>query len=210
MKHLFRNAVFLSALWHFALLGIFSFSFGPKIPKSDFSSIYSFGGILNSYNLIPASTLGGVKSAKYFRESLRINSAGSKAINEPAITSKDYSKPQVYVPAAREKLSFLSKEAGVFPLVKRREQVVVLHPQLPLNFLLFFQDRQTAHIEVAFNIVTSGDINSIVVKRRISSGNLEADLLCMRHIGHYLFLRQNRLPSDEWQTVKIDLSTKDD
>jgi hypothetical protein len=59
--------------------------------------------------------------------------------------------------------------------------------------------------------VISGDKrNSILVKRRISSGNLEADLLSMRYISRYLFMQQRGFVPNKWQTVKIDLSTVND
>jgi len=48
-----------------------------------------------------------------------------------------------------------------------------------------------------------------VIKRKISSGNLEVDLLTMRYIGHYLFIQQKRFTPNNWQTVKIDLSEKE-
>ena len=73
---------------------------------------------------------------------------------------------------------------------------------------LYFKDRQLAHIELAFNIISGQKINPVVVKRKISSGNLEADLLSMRYISHYLYIQQAAFPSDVWQEVKIELSPK--
>jgi len=48
----------------------------------------------------------------------------------------------------------------------------------------------------------------ISLRRKISSGNLEADLLSMRYIGHYLFIQQEGFASNVWQTVKIEFSPR--
>jgi len=91
---------------------------------------------------------------------------------------------------------------------KRKDSVIIFHPQLPYDFLLYFKDRQEVHIELLFKISRDLEDRSIVIKRKISSGNLEADLLAMRYIDHYLFLQQARLPLDSWRAVKIDLGLK--
>jgi hypothetical protein len=84
----------------------------------------------------------------------------------------------------------------------------MLHPLLPYQFELFFKDRQVAHIELEFCLLNNNGKNSVVVRRKISSGNLEADLLSSRFMNHYLFIQQNRFPSDIWQSIKIQLSTQ--
>ena len=66
------------------------------------------------------------------------------------------------------------------------------------------------HIELVFNLISQGNSKTIVMNRKISSGNLEADLLTKRYLGHYLFVQQGAYPADSWQTVKIDLSAKED
>ena len=40
------------------------------------------------------------------------------------------------------------------------------------------------------------------------SGNLEADLLSMRYINHYLSVQQQMFPVNKWQVVKIELSAQ--
>ena len=40
-------------------------------------------------------------------------------------------------------------------------------------------------------------------------GNLEADLVCMRYVSHYLFMQQEKITPGIWHTVKIDLSAKE-
>lgn len=86
----------------------------------------------------------------------------------------------------------------------------MFYPRLPHYFNLYFRHRQAAHIELMFNISASATASSIIIKRKISSGNLEVDLLSIRYIGNYLFIEQSRFPHNTWQTVKIDLSTKND
>ncbi|MGE5197021.1 MAG: hypothetical protein ACM3IL_00745, partial [Deltaproteobacteria bacterium] len=76
--------------------------------------------------------------------------------------------------------------------------------------LLYFKDRQAAHIELMFNVLPDGKSNSMDIKRKISSGNLEVDLLTMRYLSHYLFIQQAGFPANKWQTVKIELSPKND
>jgi len=87
-----------------------------------------------------------------------------------------------------------------FPVM--REPVFTLHPLLPYQFDLYFKDRQQVHIELEFCVTRSNNRNFISLRRKISSGNLEADLLSMRYIGHYLFIQQEGFASNVWQTVK--------
>jgi predicted transcriptional regulator len=85
----------------------------------------------------------------------------------------------------------------------------MFYPQLPYYFQIYFKDRQRARIELMFNVVDQDNKNIVMVKRKISSGNLEADLLSMRYIGHYLSIQQAGLPKNNWQSIKIELSAKD-
>lgn len=88
----------------------------------------------------------------------------------------------------------------------RKDPVFTLHPLLPYQFDLYFKDRQAVHIELEFSVTRSQSRNFVFLRRKISSGNLEADLLSMRYIGHYLFIQQARFAADAWQTVKIEFS----
>jgi hypothetical protein len=94
----------------------------------------------------------------------------------------------------------------LFVKPQQKESVLVFHPLLPYQLQLYFKDRQTVHIELMFNIISGRENKAIVVKRKISSGNLEADLLSLRYISHYLFIQRARFQPNNWQTVKIDLS----
>jgi hypothetical protein len=123
---------------------------------------------------------------------------------EPVV-SDFYVKPATAV-------SYVSvREPVKSPLVladppKRKDSVLMLHPLLPYQFNLYFRDRQTVHIELEFEITQADMRNFVSLRRKISSGNLEADLLSMRYIGHYLFIQQARFMPAKWQTVKIEFS----
>ena len=86
----------------------------------------------------------------------------------------------------------------------------MFYPSFPEHLLLYFTDRQTVHIELQYNVSSNDPASTVWLKRKISSGNLEADLLAMRYLSHYLFIQRARLPTDSWQTVKIELSPKHD
>jgi hypothetical protein len=115
-------------------------------------------------------------------------------------------KPRAELAFNINKADFVEYKATAVPVAVPQESVIMFHPLLPYQLQLYFKDRQSVHIELMFNILTSGERNSILVKRKISSGNLEADLLSKRYIEHYLFIQQARFSPDTWQTVKIDLS----
>jgi hypothetical protein len=103
------------------------------------------------------------------------------------------------------------KPVSTFLPVRKKEPEIIFHPLLPYSFTLYFKDRQIAHVELLFNIVSNKGLrNAAVIKRKISSGNLEVDLLIMRYIEHYLFIQQARFTPNTWQSVKIDLSAKSD
>ncbi|HTZ10935.1 MAG TPA: hypothetical protein VMD04_00950 [Candidatus Margulisiibacteriota bacterium] len=125
-------------------------------------------------------------------------------------TATNHIKPHLSSGFGFEKAIFAGMKVPDYFIPNKREQAIVFHPLLPYNFNLYFRDRQIAHVELAFNIISSGERNSIVVKRKISSGNLEVDLLTMRYIEYYLFIQQSRFPLNKWQIARIDLSAKND
>jgi hypothetical protein len=118
-------------------------------------------------------------------------------------------KPQVPVVFNNKEKSLpLRTAAAGLNIPERKESVIMFHPLLPYQLQLYFKDRQQVHIELMFNIIPGKEKNSILIKRKVSSGNLEADLLSVRYISHYLFIQQARFQPNNWQTVKIDLSTQ--
>ena len=198
MKSLiFKKTFFVSLLGHIAVFSIFGLSFGPIIPKSDYPVI-SFWG----------SALFGPRISKARPHTAPIEGITKK----PSIQSPFASwgiKPAVSLAFNQEKTLFSGSAAQRLSLAKRREPTITLHPLLPNSFGLYFKDRQVAHVELMFNIESQQTGNSIIVKRRISSGNLEVDLLSIRYISRYLFMQQARFAPNTWQVVKIDLSAKD-
>ena len=121
-----------------------------------------------------------------------------------------YVKPQGFASGEPVKALTIPSQPLIVSLPKRKDPAIMFHPLLPYQLQLYFKDRQAVHIELEFSIIPGNQTNSILVKRKISSGNLEADLLSARYMQHYLFIQQARFSPHRWQTVKIDLSTKND
>jgi len=220
-----RQALFISVLGHVTLFGMFSFSFGPKIPEVNFANVSFWGAILRSADLMNNRNLDiGYKRGGFIGRSGI--SVLDKIKREDLLTSRDYfpaeagsrpvpnndwwEKPPVSLPFNQEKRVFTQKLLPISSISARKEPAIMFYPRLPYHFALYFKDRQTAHIELTFQVISGDKRNSVLVKRRISSGNLEADLLSMRYISRYLFIQQRALAPDKWQTVKIDLSTVND
>jgi len=88
--------------------------------------------------------------------------------------------------------------------IEKAASSIMFSPPMPYHFLLYFKDRQTAYMEVAFYISPEGKI--VGVKRKISSGNPEVDLLIMRNFTHFLNLCKSNFALGSWRTVKINLS----
>ena len=202
-SHTLKKTLVFSLLGHLAVFSVFSFSFGYKYPKADYAVVAFWGQILRNYDLNPQIFKPRQIPIKpHFQVS-------SQATNNISISSP-YLKPTINLTFNPEKIIFVEKTSNA-PFIKRRKEAVLMfYPLLPYHFLLYFKDRQTAHIELLFNVTSAEKTNSITIKRKISSGNLEADLLTMRYISHYLFIEQARFTPNNWQAVKIDLSTKND
>lgn len=203
-----RRAIFISLLGHLSAFGFFGFSFGKPPASAGYLPVLFWGQILG-----PVQLKTGIYTRQYSRSFIsRIDNVflvKAKPAENPPAASSYYLKPQLSAAVNAEKAGFLNKAyAGAFP--GRKESTIILHPPLPYGFTLYFTDRQTAHVELAFKIVPYGIRNSILLKRKVSSGNLEVDLLSLRYIGHYLFIRQAYFNPGCWQTVKIDLSAKND
>lgn len=200
---IFNKAVFISFLGHIAVFVIFSFSFGPKIPKANFAEVSFFGAILRNLDFSsPLHARPMLKKA----DTLALDKANPGS----PLLSGGYLKPPVALSLNREKQAFMQKAAmpGWVP-PKRSEPAIMFYPKLPYHFALYFKDREAVHLELSFQVISTGRRNSVVVKRKISSGNLEADLLSARYIGRYLVQQAGEV-TDKWQTVKIDLSAREE
>lgn len=222
----FKKTLLISAIGHIAVFSIFSFSFGYRLPKVTYPQIVFWGALLRGSDLTPSS---GIEMA--LRKSQNFSSSNKAVfIKRPRTTVLDRTnrewylgpnhyfpaiagspalageKPTLTLPLNPDKIIFKEKTGSIALAQNKTRPAIMLYPHLPYHFLLYFKDRQLVHIELMFNIISSNGANSIVIKRKTSSGNLEADLLSMRYISHYLFLQQASFTPDKWQSVKIELS----
>lgn len=203
----FKKTIFISVLGHITMFGIFSLSFGYRLPKADYANVFFLGSILRSSDLNSQTLIMGTGIGIKPKPLTLVPDSINK---EYALVLPQYSKPEAPLPLDGDKVIFTPKPGPPSLIPARKESVIMFYPALPYHFLLYFKDRQTVHIELMFNIIPTGSINSIDIKRKISSGNLEVDLLAMRYIRHYLFIQQKTFSQNSWQTVKIDLIPHDD
>jgi len=202
------KAIIISSLGHLMVFSLFNFSFDQNRFKNQEAPLVFWGQIL------PKAALN-FKDTKLTRGqeiSPRLDNVLPKKPGPKLYSRMEYSlKPQVELAFNCEKSSFVPKDTGIIqPLPQKKDSPIMFHPLLPYQLQLYFKDRQAVHIELMFNIIARGKKNTILIQRKISSGNLEADLLSSRYINHYFFIQQARFPLNTWQTVKIDLSTKND
>lgn len=198
------KTILFSLLGHVAAFSIFSFSFGQRMPSPDYNSASFLGQVLSPSDLSTQAPAVNIRQEIMPRLDPALIRTPEREI--PGAGSY-YLRPTLNLPFNPDKTAFTPAPSGLHPAKIMQKPVIMLYPELPYNFLLYFKDRQEVHIELEFNILSSGFRKSIAIKRKISSGNLEADLLSMRYIGHYLFIEHSNFPQDSWQTVKIDLST---
>jgi hypothetical protein len=200
-----RKAVCISLLGHLAFFSIFNLTFGRSLPSADYASVFFWGQVFLPSQL--RQQRQSVSLSPVLRRDIISALPDATILLGPSV---NYIKPQLSSALSLEKEIFVDRKSPDYFIPRKREQAIVFHPLLPYNFNLYFRDRQVAHVELAFNIISSGGRNSIVVKRKVSSGNLEVDLLTMRYIGYYLFIQQSRFPLNNWQVARIDLSAKND
>ena len=206
-SRIFKKTLFISLLGHITVFSIFGLSFGNRIFKTDYASVFFLGSILQNSDLSRQPYAFTVQPAKLGKHHMLAPLEKNKGAT--FILPKDY-KPAVYLSMNSDKKIFIPKDNLISSVQKKKETTIMFYPPLPYHFLLYFKDRQRVHIEVMFKIISTSTSSNILIKRKISSGNLEADLLSMRYIGHYLFIQQAGLIPNSWQTVKIDLSPRND
>ncbi len=202
------KAIIISSLGHLMVFSLFSFSFDQNRFQNQEPPLVFWGQIL------PKAALNFKNTDKTRSQAIspRLDNVLPKNPGPEFYLHMDYSlKPQVELLFNSEKSSFVPKDAIIIKIItQKNDRPIMFHPLLHYQLQLYFKDRQAVHIELMFNIVSLREKNTILIKRKISSGNLEADLLSSRYINHYLFIQQARFPLNTWQTVKIDLSTKND
>lgn len=206
-----RITLLLSVSVHIVCFGIFEPKFSNSVKKNDFARVSFLGSILQTSDL-------SVNFA--YRDSINKNIGNQlRPLKFLSLIKKKEDdslvlKTAPIKPKADMKLldkgnisSIPELDIEIFNR-RKKEPTIIFHPPLPYSFLLYFKDRQIAHIEFMFYISSRGQIASI--KRKISSGNLDVDLLALRYIAHCLNLVEGRFPEDVWQTVEIDLTRKND
>ncbi len=205
---IFKKSIVISTLCHLTVFNLFSFSSGSRMPQANYPGVSFFGKILDRHLLSssPEPDKGDIKP-DFFAKANTLFLA--KSFPSPPQASY-YLKPPVFLGIGENKLTLPGLPESRLIKLPKKESVVMFYPQLPYHFLLYFRDRQTVHIELLFNIISYNKTSAIAIKRKISSGNLEADLLSMRYLSHYLFIQQTGLPVNTWQSVKIELSPKND
>lgn len=206
-SHLAKS-IFISALGHLTLFSIFTVSLGGRIAKADYTCVSFLGQLLRNSQVVYSENKIETLFNRHLSSGYYLNTIRQIPRSKANTALSGGLKPIVYSVFNTEKMIFKPKLNLVAPK-KREEPSILFHPLLPYGFKLYFKDRQVAHVELLFNIVSDGRGNSTVIKRKISSGNLEADLLIMRYISHYLFIEKVRFSPDKWQTVKIDLSAEE-
>ncbi|MCM8780789.1 MAG: hypothetical protein NC908_02560 [Candidatus Omnitrophica bacterium] len=206
MINVIKNTLLISLAGHIVIFSIFGVYLGRKIVEVRYSDIAFLGDFLypsdlkqtQLCNIRDTDTLVFKKTYTVFLDSIR---------KEYPFLFSHYLKPHSNLVYQKDKTVLLQGVYSDLASLNKKESIVMFYPVLPYNFLLYFKDRQVAHIELAF-LILSKKKNNIVVKRKVSSGNLEADLLSMRYLSRYLSIQQKNFPQDIWQSVRIDLSAK--
>jgi hypothetical protein len=215
MTHSFKITFVLSLFWHILCIGIFEPTFGHKLNKLNFTQVSFLGSILKPSDLYFGSNSKEPSHSRRIFIRRIINQMNSKplTLNEKkdieyfSSMMRQQNRPLFSVFIDSQKPVFTVKPDTSILEGYKKESTLLFHPRLPYSFLIYFRDRQRAHIEFTFYISDKGKLSFI--KRRISSGNLEADLLAYRYISRCMYLVQNQFPLNSWQTVKIDLIPKD-
>jgi len=195
-------AIFISLICHIFCFSSVEFIFtnGSAGKGVDLARIFFLGPILQEGDYYSQPTAGldsriGRLNSRIFADMLNAEASPRHEI------APDYGKHSS-VNLIDNKIVYFNDSPA--PKTDRQESSIMFYPPIPYHFLLYFRDRQTAHMEVAFYISPEGKI--LGLKRKISSGNPEVDLLIMRNLTHFLSLSKSNFALGSWQTVKIDLS----
>ncbi|MCX5710329.1 MAG: hypothetical protein NT088_06400 [Candidatus Omnitrophica bacterium] len=206
---LFKKTVLFSLFGHLTFFSIFNFTFAGSPADFLHTDISFWGGVLSNSQIVRPES-GALRNTKQLKVSAKAIPGTAKETNRVFPAALPLFKPQVSVAFNEVKAGFEKEEMPWIKQPKVKEPVIIFHPALPYDFSLYFKDRQIAHVELDFKINPKEEPEAILVKRRVSSGNLEVDLLSLRYIEHYLFIQESRFTPDKWQTVKIDLTGKND
>jgi hypothetical protein len=206
MSSNFKAAIFISLIWHVVCFSSVELTFGKKVAESNFelTKIFFLGPILQKADYYPQSVQQTKTSAadrlkaRNLVNMLKLGSSEARGLISENILLK---KPPTLI-LTESKAAYFKSTPPV--KIKKADSSIMFYPPMPYHFLLYFKDRQVAHMEVAFYISPDGKIAGL--KRKISTGNPEVDLLIMRNLSHFLNLCKSNFSLSSWQTVKIDLS----
>lgn len=202
-----KKTLVFSLVSHVTFFSIFSLSFGNRIQSADYARVNFWGQAAKIELRSPPDKI--IRGIKGIFLNQPVNPRLEFAAKETPLKGY-YLKPLSPLSFNTRKQSLARKQEKPFSPARRHEPSIVFHPLLPYDFALYFKDRQVAHVELMFNMARSGGKILPIIKRKISSGNLEVDLLSIRYIGRYLFIQEADFAPNSWRTVKIDLSAKDD
>ena len=195
-------AIFISLICHFFCFNNLELTFGNQSAarEVEFSKVFFLGAILEeedyySQSAPKADYLINRLSTRFFNDMLNTESLPR---HEICVDFQNYYP----VNLSNKKIAYFEDIPA--PRISRQQPGIMFYPKIPYHFLIYFKDRQTAHMEVDFYISPKGKILNL--RRKISSGNPEVDLLIMRNLTHFLNLVKSNFALDSWQTVKIDLS----
>ena len=208
-------AIFISLILHILCLDNVNFTFAKRENKdnSTYDKILFLGSILegSEYSLRLAANRNNLTPS----ESTDSTSLLYSRFIAPLLLKVDVSSVYGSVPEpkglikpflanfADNKIVYFTPVSGLLRKTDKADSSIMFFPKMPYHFLLYFKDRQTAYMEVAFYVSPEGKIMKL--EKRISSGNPEVDLLIMRNLAHFLNISKSNFTLDSWRTVKIDL-----
>lgn len=208
-------AVFISLALHLLCLDNVDFSFVKRNNKENhiYDRIFFLGSILegSEYSLrlpkdqgSPALFQNGYSTnmlySRFIASLLSEVDASSiyGLIREPSESKKPF-----LTNLSDNKIIYFAPVSELLKKTDKADSSIMFFPKMPYHFLLYFKDRQTAYMEVAFYVSPEGKIMKL--EKRISSGNPEVDLLIMRNLAQFLNISKSNFALDSWRTVKIDL-----
>ncbi|MCU0665746.1 MAG: hypothetical protein MUF05_01445 [Candidatus Omnitrophica bacterium] len=205
-----RKSFIFSLAGHIFVFAAFSFSFGRIPVDLRGFNVSSFGGILNRYDLAAEVKRPYLDVKKAFLKSHYFVPA-PRMENAENFLNNYHLKPAVkqgLIFSSNKSFAGLSGSASCPYKRKIQTSTVILYPQLPHYFGIYFRNQQKAHIELEYMVTPRQMAGFITVRRKISSGDLEMDLLCARYISQYLSTQQDKISSGVWHKVKIELGAK--
>jgi len=197
----------ISLTAHLLALSVFSVSLN-RASVVDYPYIFFGAGLLDPADF-DISVTGECRKravpAKRFK--FRIPSASGRA-EESFRPGQDSAvlKPEA-LPVRPARIQFSLPERSESPHIGVN-QPLLMYPMLPAYLPLYFKDREKAHIGLSFRIMPASPDGKdyIEIKRKITCGNPEVDLIVLRQVEYYLLLQRRYFQGARWHNVNIDFS----